>query len=95
MKQTRIRVYANDGDTVHITESLHETSGMWIGDFTAFDAEERYTPNGRPWVDITCGEECPYCDSGNDGSKCSYFGREREKDLIGVCFHDENKKACE
>ena len=91
MENIRIRTYINDGDRIEIKEQLHEVSGRWIGDFREFDSEIRFTPNGRPWVDITCGEECPHCDAGSDGGKCSYFRREKEKDLIGVCFHENRK----
>ncbi len=86
MKQTRIRIYRNDGDTLEICETLHEKSGRWCGDFSKHDEKTRYTPNGRPWVDITCGDECPHCDAGRDGGKCSFFRREKQKDVIAVCF---------
>ena len=91
MGQYRVRKYRIDGDELEIIERFHQPSGNWIGDFSVFDEDVRYTPNGRPWVDITCGEECPHCDAWNNGGKCSFFKREQEKDLIGVCFCNEKK----
>lgn len=32
------------------------------------------------------GDECPHCDAGRDGGKCSFFRREKQKDVIAVCF---------
>lgn len=86
--KTRIRTYRLDGDTIDIVETYHEKSGNWVGDYPCFELDKRYTPNGRPWVDITCGDECSHCDAGNDGGACSFFQREKDKDLIAVCFCD-------
>ena len=88
MVKTRIRTYLNDGDAVPIPETFDEKCGRWLGDFTEFDKAQRYTPSGRPWVDITCGDECPHCDSTAGGGACSFFHREKPKDVIAVCFND-------
>lgn len=86
MEQTRIRTYHSDGDAIDIVETYHEKSGHWVGDYPCFELDKRYTPNGRPWVDVTCGDECPHCDAAGDGGACSYFRREKPRDIIGVCF---------
>lgn len=84
----RIRIYKNDGDSVEIREVYDDICKRWLGNFTFLDKAPRYTPNGRPWVDITCGDECPHCNSTAGGGACSYFHRERDKDVIAVCFCD-------
>ena len=86
MNKTRIRIYRGDGDAFEIVETYHEKSGNWVGDYAEFDKAQRYTPNGRPWVDITCGDECPYCTADNDGGRCGFFRREKSKDVLAVCF---------
>ena len=93
MNKTRIRTYRNDGDSIDILESFHEKSGNWVGDYPCFELDKRYTPNGRRWVDITCGDECPHCTAGNDGGRCDHFRREKPKDIIGVCFNEFLKEA--
>lgn len=93
MERTRIRTYRIDGDAVEIVETYHEKYDKWLGDFTEFDMAQRYTPNGRPWVDVTCGEGCPYCDSKAGGGACSFFRREKPKDVIAVCFCDSLRRA--
>ncbi len=87
--KTRIRTYRMDGDTIDVVETYHEKSGNWVGDYPCFELDKRYTPNGRMWVDITCGDECPYCTADNDGGRCQYFNRERARDIIGVCFCEQ------
>lgn len=84
--KTRIRTFRNDGDAIDIVQTYHEKSGHWLGAYPCFELDKRYTPNGRPWVDVTCGDECPHCDAGNDGGACSFFHREQDKDVIAVCF---------
>lgn len=90
--KTRIRTYRLDGDTIDIVETYHEKSGNWVGDYPCFELDKRYTPNGRPWIDITCGDECPYCTAYNDGGRCTYFVREKLRDIIGVCLHEANRR---
>lgn len=88
MKKTRTRTYNIDGDILNAALRYDEPSGLWIEEYIDFKEIPRYTPNGRPWVDITCGDECSHCDAGNDGGACSFFQREKDKDLIAVCFCD-------
>lgn len=88
MEKTKNRTYTLDGDTLEVTFRYDELSGKYLGDYPDFVENPRYTPNGRPWVDVTCGDECPHCDAGNDGGACGFFHREKDKDVIAVCFCD-------
>lgn len=92
MKETKIRTYRIDGDTLEVLFELHETCGVWIGNYPYFEEEPRYTPNGRLWKNVTY-DGCPHADPVyKDCGTCPHLNKEQPKDLIGVCFHEEMRR---
>jgi len=90
--QTLKKKITIDNDTVEIEFRFDELWNVWLGDWPFFAEEPRYTPNGRPWHNVT-HEGCPYasCSQSGDCSGCPHFKRQNPKDMIGVCFNDALK----
>ncbi len=87
----KIRTYYIDGDTVEVLFTYDEESQRYIGSYPDFEQEPRYTPNGRPWVNVT-HTGCPYADQEyDDCGSCDYIEKENSSDLIGVCMNDQRK----
>ncbi|MBE5922640.1 MAG: hypothetical protein E7269_07805 [Lachnospiraceae bacterium] len=56
-----------------------------------FVENPRFTPNGKPWVNVT-NVGCPYAEKDfDDCGSCRFFRQERPGDLIGIC---ENEHYC-
>ncbi len=92
MRNPIVRTYYLDEDRLEVTYYYDAKSERHFGDYPDFEEDRRYTPEGRPWVNVT-EEGCPYSNSeyGDCGS-CGYILRERPQDLIGVCSHPELQK---
>ena len=82
-------------DAVEVNFVFDAESGMYFGDFPDFSETPRYTPCGRPWVNVTY-EGCPYAEEryGDCGS-CSFFCSENSGDLIGICENENLRKGKE
>ena len=92
MANIKQRVFCLDNDTVEITFVFDTESQMYFGDFPDFSENPKYTPRGRPWVNVTY-DACPYAEEeyGDCGS-CRYFRCEHPGDLIGICENQNLRK---
>lgn len=88
LEMTKIRIVSLDQDTFELKYIYNEELEKYFGEYPDFNETPRYTPNGKPWVNVT-DEDCPYCEGeyGDCGS-CPYLLKEQEKDLIGICTHE-------
>lgn len=84
-----------DDDTFEIICTYNEEMNKYFGDYPDFKEHPRYTPNGKPWVNVMdC--DCPYYTGDyDDCGSCHYIIKEHPKDVIGVCTHESklNKKG--
>lgn len=88
MKETKVRTYRIDGDTIEVLFEFDALCKRWIGDYPYFAEEPRKTPNGRYWRNVT-QTGCPHADSQfQDCGTCSHLIKQNQDDLIGVCFND-------
>lgn len=88
MQTERLKTFLIDGDELTISYHYDEDARIFIGQFPEFEAEPRYTPNGRPWKSVI-SDGCPYAAGGyNDCGSCPYLIKDGPDDIIGVCFHE-------
>ena len=92
MENKKHRIYQIDGDFLEVLFEYDEESGQYFGDYPDFEETPRYTPSGRPWVNVTI-EGCPHADQEyDDCGSCQYMRREHPMDLIGVCDHNHYRR---
>ncbi len=93
MKEIIKRTFNLDGDFLEVAFHYDELSGKYLGDYPDFSENPRYTPNGRPWIDVTI-DDCPYATNReyHDCSTCDYMKRENKTDVIGICMNENLKK---
>lgn len=88
MQSERRKTFLVDGDLLTVPYYYDGNAGIFIGQFPDFDAEPRYTPNGRPWKSVV-SDSCPYAAGGyDDCGSCPYLIKAEPGDIIGVCFHE-------
>ena len=88
----KTRVFRVDGDEVAVRFRYNEICGKYLGSYPDFVDEPRYTPNGRPWKSVI-EDECPYADPVyRDCGTCQHLIKERDGDIIGVCFHEARRR---
>ncbi len=88
MAMQKTRTFCVDGDTVHVELYFGDDSGVWLGDYPFFDEEPRFTPSGRRWKHVSF-TDCPYADPQfRDCGTCPHLRKEKQSDLIGVCFNE-------
>lgn len=89
MQRQQLKTFHVDGDLLTVLYLYDEHARMFIGQFPDFDAEPRFTPNGRPWMNAV-SDSCPYAtDDYGDCGSCPYLIKEDARDIIGVCFHEK------
>ncbi len=93
MENTKKRIFCLDDDTLEITFVFDAEAEFYFGNFPDFSETPKYTPRGRPWVNVTY-DGCPYAEElyGDCGS-CKYFRCEHPGDLIGICENDKLRKG--
>ena len=92
MEKERLKTFHIDGDLLTVPYHYDEDAEIFIGQFPEFDAEPRYTPNGRPWKSVV-SDRCPYAAGEyDDCGSCPYLTKEDPQDIIGVCFYEKLKK---
>lgn len=92
MPDCKVRRIAIDNDVFEVQYQYDAIAERWYGNYPVFSETPRYTPAGRPWKNVF-DTGCAYSDSEfGDCGGCSFFHRERPKDVIAVCFRDELKK---
>jgi len=91
MSEGKTRVFRLFEDKVTVSFIYNDEHKIFIGQYPDFSETPRYTPCGRPWVNVT-SEDCTLSDNlyGDCGS-CQYLRTERAGDLIGVCDHDDKR----
>ncbi len=86
-KETK-RLYHLDSDTVEVVFYYDEKADRHFGDYPDFSEIPRYTPNGRPWVNVM--GSCEYSeDEYSDCGSCRFFICENKGDLIGICKNEK------
>lgn len=92
MADYKVRQFVIDGDVFEVQYQYDPTVARWYGNYPVFAETPRHTPNGRPWKNVF-NTECGYSDSEfGDCGGCSFFRREKPKDVIAVCFKEELRK---
>ncbi len=95
MHTERKRVYLLDGDVLEVISDYNDEFSIWIERYMDFESTPRYTPNGRRWRSVTT-TDCKYADPVfRDCGTCPYLQKEKENDLIGVCFHESLRCVAE
>ncbi len=85
------RIFKLDNDTIEVNFRYNRKHDMFFGSYPDFSESPRFTPNGRPWVNVT-KTDCPYSEKPyNDCGSCNYLMREKPTDLIGVCTNEANR----
>ena len=88
MQRERLKTFHVDDDQLTVPYHYDEKAKIFIGQFPEFEAEPRFTPNGRPWKSVI-SDSCPYAAGDDDDcGSCPYLIREDPRDIIGVCFHE-------
>jgi len=92
VKRNKRKIISLDGDSLEIVFIFNEELRKHFGEYPDFSEVPRYTPMGRPWVNVT-NEDCPFSEGeyGDCGS-CPYLLKQSTKDLIGVCTHEKKRK---
>lgn len=92
MECKKRRIYHVDGDFLEVVFYYDEESDQYFGEYPDFEGLPRYTPNGRPWVNVTI-VGCPHAEKDyDDCGSCRYMRREQPMDLIGVCENDNYRR---
>lgn len=84
-----------DDDILEILYTYNENLDKYFGDYPDFKENPRYTPNGKPWVNVM-DSDCPYhTGEYGDCGLCPYLKKANPKDIIGICTHESkcNKKG--
>ena len=93
MAKERRRIFRMDDDTVEVTFVFDNESGIYLGEFPDFAEEPRYTPSGKPWVNVT-NDSCQYAENEySDCGSCRFFSCEKSGDLIGICENELLRKG--
>ena len=93
MTKPKKRIFSLDGDEVEVIFYYDESCGKHLGDYPDFESDPRYTPTGRPWVDVTM-IGCQYSENEEqDCGSCHYLQKEKANDIIGICTHGEKRLA--
>lgn len=88
MQEEKRKTFQLDGDLFTVPYHFDEDAGVFIGLFSSFAEELRYTPNGRPRRNAV-NTGCPYAAGDYDGcGSCLYLIKVFPEDIIGVCFHE-------
>ena len=83
------RVYSLDGDELTVNFVFSSEDNILLGDYPDFCETPRYTPKGKPWVNVTF-EGCPYVSDGYcDCGSCEHLKTQSPGDLIGVCENEQ------
>lgn len=92
MADFKKRVYRLDDDTVEVAFIFDLETQLYLGDFPDFSENPKYTPGGRPWVNVT-NDSCTFAEHeyGDCGS-CKFFRCEQSGDLIGICENEHLRK---
>lgn len=91
MEKVKLKTFSLDGDTIEVRFRYDADCDVWHGDYPDFIENPRYTPNGRPWVDVT-KDDCPHTTSEyGDCGGCEYLHKQDDADLLGVCMNDKLK----
>lgn len=92
MSRIKTKNYHLDDDILQSVLRFDPAFGLWFEDYIDFEAEPRYTPNGRRWRSAT-DIGCPYSDPQfKDCGTCPMLRKQHPKDLIGVCYHEALRK---
>lgn len=93
-EKTKVRNICVDDDSVAVAFRFDEQFGVWLGEYPFFKEEPRYTPSGRPWRNVAF-TDCPHHPNPeyNDCGTCEHFRKADSKDMIGVCFHEANRRV--
>ncbi len=87
----QIKIFSLDGDTIEIKFRYDAENDVWHGDYPDFIKKPRYTPNGRPWVEVT-KDDCPHTTSEyGDCGGCEHLRKQADSDLLGVCMNEKLK----
>jgi len=89
----RVEVFKLDGLDVSVKFTFDEMSNMYIADFSDFEENQVYSPNGHPIV-TAAQDSCEYSKTDGkfaDCGSCRFFKTEGKNDLIGFCT---NKALC-
>lgn len=93
MTKPKKRFFSLDGDTVEVIYYYDESCGKYLGDYPDFESHPRYTPTGRPWVDVTM-TGCEFSETEEqDCGSCRYLQKEKTNDIIGICVHERRRLA--
>lgn len=88
MEKTKRKILSLDGDTLEVIFRYDSDNDVWHGEYPNLIENPRYTPNGRPWVDVV-KDDCTYATGKlGDCGGCEHFCRQDEPDLIGICMND-------
>ncbi len=91
MSADKTRVFRLFGDEVSVTYTYNDEHEIFLGQYPDFSETPRYTPCGRPWVNVV-NESCTLAeDEYGDCGSCRHLKTEKPGDLIGVCSHDEKR----
>lgn len=100
MNRPIVRSYCLDGDTCEVLFIYDSQCQRHFGEYPDFEESPRYTGNGWPWV-TAMQESCQHSinkydfqERCMDCGSCQYFVQEQDHDLIGICYH-ENQRRCE
>jgi len=92
MAQTENRIISLEDDSIEIVFSYNEEDKVWNGDYPDFEEEPRFTPSGKPWVNVI-SDSCPLAtEKYGDCGSCKFLKKESATDLIGICDNPEKKK---
>ena len=92
MEQLKSRTIKLDNDEVVVSFIYDEKHKVWNGDYPDFEENPKYTPRGRPWVNVI-SDGCPFTtEEYGDCGSCRYLLKEIHTDLIGVCMNDKMQK---
>lgn len=92
MVQVKNRIISLDGDEVEVAFTYDSKRKVWNGDYPDFEEEPKFTPNGRPWVNVI-SDACAYAASeSEDCGSCKYLIKNSPTDLIGICVNQKMKK---
>ncbi len=87
----KIKSFYLDGDVIEVKFRYDKDYDVWHGDYPDFIKNPRYTPTGRPWVDVV-KDDCPYATSVlGDCGRCEHLMKQDNSDLIGVCMNNKMK----
>ncbi len=91
MEQIRLKTFSLDGDTIEVKFRYDADSNVWHGDSPDLIKNPRYTPTGRPWVDVV-KDDCPYATSElGDCGRCKHLSKQDDTDLLWVCMNENLK----